>query len=250
MGVEVLSSQGIVLVVDMLPNGPAATQGLIRIGDHLLEVDGRDVTHMTYDEILQLVGGPAGSQVMLKFLKSSNSCSDSDINFSYCVNLYRRSLHDNSISGSDSVSFAITSPMQAALEKHASLTATRTSPCKAGGVGLLIRKDSHSQRCYVQSIIEGGSASKDSAICVGDLLLEVDGSDVTPMTIENIVQMISGPEGSRVTLTMASGKDGEAASSVYSVSLIRSSDGYTSYKGGILDAVSRSLMESFISGTH
>ena len=40
LGVELLGSKGIVLVVDIFPNGPAANEKNIQIGDHLLEVDG------------------------------------------------------------------------------------------------------------------------------------------------------------------------------------------------------------------
>jgi C-terminal processing protease CtpA/Prc len=81
---------------------------------------------------------------------------------------------------------------------------SKVSPHKAGDVGLLIRKDGQDKRYYVQAIIEGGSAFGDSGICVGDKLLEVNGKDKSSAKIENVVQMLSGPEDSLVTLKMES----------------------------------------------
>ena len=101
---------------------------------------------------------------------------------------------------------------------------------------------------YVQSIIDGGSAFRNGSICVEDKLLEVNGSDLSFLAIENVVQMMSGPEGSMVTLKMESNQGPHTLPLIYVATLMRSFDGYSSYKGGLLDAVSRSLVESFMSG--
>lgn len=267
VGVEVLSAQGIVLVVDVFAGGPAANQGLIRIGDHLLEVDGKNVSRMEYSQILQLVAGPEDSSVTLKFLKSSYDRSVLSKGVTYSVDLVRKTFPGCSSSSDDignanmafrkktrcdSRNAIVDSTENISRQQNVNMLSprpSRASPCKTGGVGLLIRKDIHDQRCYVQTVIEGGSAFQAGNIRVGDRLLEIDGNDVSSWTIEQIVRTISGPEGTVVTLTMQSSQECDRHSSklVYSVMLTRSSDGYSSYKGSLLDAVSRSLMESFIS---
>jgi C-terminal processing protease CtpA/Prc len=266
LGVEVLGSQGIVLVVDIFPESPAANEKMIQIGDHLLEVDGHNVTRMEYNEIYELVSGTENSEVNLKFLKSSQDRLTQSKAVTYCVKLIRKKLDDTKGEGSSQQIFqAFTAPLPspffgsqnnphklqpAAADESNVLkisSVPKASPHKAGGVGLLIRKDGQDKKCYVQSIIEGGSAFRNGNICVGDKLLEVNGNDLSSLTIETVVQMISGPEGSMVTLKMESSQ-GSHTPRIYVAALMRSFDGYSSYKGGLLDAVSRSLVESFMSG--
>ncbi len=269
LGVEVLGSQGIVLVVDIFPDGPAANEKIIQIGDHLLEVDGHNVTKMEYGEIYELVSGTENSEVDLKFLKPSQDRWAQFKTVTYCVKLIRKKLDGRKEDASDfqnvpSLGASLPAPFHGLPNYRGELSpraatgydcntpritsVAKASPHKAGGVGLLIRKDGQNKQCYVQSIIDGGSAFRNGNICVGDKLLEVNGNDLSSLAIENIVQMISGPEGSMVTLKMESNQRPHTSPLIYVATLMRSFDGYSSYKGGLLDAVSKSLVESFMSG--
>jgi carboxyl-terminal processing protease len=59
-------------VVETLPGSPARAAGL-RPGDVLLEVEGKDVSHLPLDRIVQLVHGPAGTTVRLSVLRKGNA---------------------------------------------------------------------------------------------------------------------------------------------------------------------------------
>lgn len=66
-----LEESGQVEVVNVLPGTPAETAGL-REGDIFLEVDGEDVTQLTYLELVTRVRGPAGSIVHLKMQREED----------------------------------------------------------------------------------------------------------------------------------------------------------------------------------
>ena len=55
-------------LVSIFEGSPAEEAGL-RPGDQIVQVEGRDVTHMTQDEIIALVRGPAGTPVRLGILR-------------------------------------------------------------------------------------------------------------------------------------------------------------------------------------
>ncbi len=55
---------GGVLIVRPFPGSPAETAGLVS-GDIIIAVDGQDITGLTLDEAIQLIRGPAGSDVLL-----------------------------------------------------------------------------------------------------------------------------------------------------------------------------------------
>jgi hypothetical protein len=228
--------------------------------------------HLEYDEKSDVVSGPDGSKVVLKLMTSFMESCDMQKATSYTVCLIRKILGRGECSDglryetcgfeelqqpelnmkvldeleeswhlrlTNSSSFGVENPTSIDL----SFSPPESSACKAGGVGLLICKDAKDQECFVQSIIEGGSASKTGQICVGDKLLKVDGCDVTSFSIEKVVQKISGMEGSSVKLDMQSCCSAQHPAQ-YSVELMRSSDGYSFCQGDLFEAVSRSLMET------
>jgi carboxyl-terminal processing protease len=59
-------------VVETLPGSPARAAGL-RPGDVLLEVDGKDVSHLPLERIVELVHGAAGTTVRLGVLRKGNA---------------------------------------------------------------------------------------------------------------------------------------------------------------------------------
>jgi carboxyl-terminal processing protease len=58
------AEQGGVLIVRPFPGSPAETAGLLS-GDIIIAVDGEDITGLTLDEAIQLIRGPAGTDVLL-----------------------------------------------------------------------------------------------------------------------------------------------------------------------------------------
>jgi carboxyl-terminal processing protease len=64
IGAEIAIRNGQPIIVAPLPGSPAQKAG-IRAGDTILKVDGKDVTTLTVDQIVNLVRGPAGTSVTL-----------------------------------------------------------------------------------------------------------------------------------------------------------------------------------------
>ena len=84
------------------------------------------------------------------------------------------------------------------------------------GVGMVVRIETSKLdgEYEVKQLIAGGSASK-SSIRVGDTVLEVDGQPISKLSIEQVTELILGPEGTTVTIT------GTANGARYSETLVR-----------------------------
>ena len=76
------------------------------------------------------------------------------------------------------------------------------------GIGMVVRIESSKPNgeYQVKQLIPGGSASK-SPIKVGDIITEVDSNPISKLPIEQVQNLILGPEGTNVTITgIANGK--------------------------------------------
>lgn len=72
IGAEISIRNGQPIIVVPLPGSPAQKAG-IRPGDTLVKVDGKDVTNLTLDQIVNLVRGPAGSSVTLTVIHEGDT---------------------------------------------------------------------------------------------------------------------------------------------------------------------------------
>ena len=71
------------------------------------------------------------------------------------------------------------------------------------GVTLGVRKNSSGGTCmYVQQLAQGGAAAKSGAISIGDVLLQVDGVDVTRKSAANVCMMFLGEVGTYAKLIL------------------------------------------------
>ena len=69
------------------------------------------------------------------------------------------------------------------------------------GIGAYLEMDYDKGYAKISGIIDGTPASE-SDIRVGDYVVEVDGTDTYEMTLTDVVAMIRGDEGTKVTLTL------------------------------------------------
>jgi carboxyl-terminal processing protease len=69
-----------------------------------------------------------------------------------------------------------------------------------GGVGVRIKRRTN-EPIVVWELLDGGSAGK-AGIKPGDAILRVDGRDTASLTLEQIANLIRGPEGTQVKLTV------------------------------------------------
>ena len=150
-------------------------------------------------------------------------------------------------SRSQTISFEVVFPSGTAqgFDSTASRPPTRaaalpTQPVK-GGVGMLIARSSGGH-VVVKTLTEGGAAARAScSVGIGDVLVSVDGKDIRGLGTDSIAQLITGPEGSKVELTLLravsalqDNADGTAsvvpgrsqADSVYHVCLTRTVSGF------------------------
>lgn len=73
-----------------------------------------------------------------------------------------------------------------------------------GGIGAVLMPAGNAVK--VAGVLAEGPA-KDAGLTVGDLIRRVDGEDVSEATFSDVMQMLRGPDGTRVTITIE--RDGE-----------------------------------------
>lgn len=74
IGAQLGVKDGLPVIVAPIDNSPASEAG-IQAGDIILSVDGEDVTSKSLDEIVNLVRGPAGTEVVLTLLREGADSS-------------------------------------------------------------------------------------------------------------------------------------------------------------------------------
>jgi hypothetical protein len=74
------------------------------------------------------------------------------------------------------------------------------SPPRPAGIGLLLERVDGEDDVHVKELTPGGAAEKDGRIVKMDVILSVDGVDVTGMHLEKVFKLILGEEGTKVTL--------------------------------------------------
>jgi carboxyl-terminal processing protease len=65
LGIQIAPREGYITAVGVLPGTPAERAG-IRVGDQLLEIDGKDAKGWTDDYAVKVLRGPVGTPVALK----------------------------------------------------------------------------------------------------------------------------------------------------------------------------------------
>lgn len=73
------------------------------------------------------------------------------------------------------------------------------------GIGITIQMDPEQSVYTVTSVTEGGPAA-DGDIQVGDVLLSVDGQEISEMDIDQVKKLVRGDEGTQVTLGLRRGE--------------------------------------------
>ncbi|NGX50946.1 MAG: Tail-specific protease [Chlamydiae bacterium] len=84
------------------------------------------------------------------------------------------------------------------------------------GVGVVLREDFDG--VYVSDLIDGGPAKRSGQIKVGDILVAIDHNGVEEITFEELLDVMKGKDGARVTLGV---KRAPSTSDVIHVDLIR-----------------------------
>jgi hypothetical protein len=106
---------------------------------------------------------------------------------------------------------------------------------------MLIARSAAGGHVVVKTLTPGGAAARSpSKVTLGDVLVSVDGRDVRGMGTQAIARLITGPEGSKVDLTLLRGGgaggaaaeepaavDQRGSDGVYHVVLTRTLAGYT-----------------------
>jgi carboxyl-terminal processing protease len=85
-----------------------------------------------------------------------------------------------------------------------------------GGIGASLRKPKPNDPLVIWRVFSGSPAEK-AGLKSGDVIAEVDGRDVSPMTVQTVVDLIRGPLGKTVQLTVLSG----ASATRHSISVVR-----------------------------
>jgi C-terminal processing protease CtpA/Prc len=130
----------------------------------------------------------------------------------------QRALYANNV-GIYQASLAKEREMTTAIEKQLEMAKVEVTACRRllelmrgyvgerKGVGMLVRTHPQKRGHYsVKEMVEGGSAALSNRISIGDTLLAVDDNEVTGLSIDDVQNLIVGPEGSAVTIKCHSEK--------------------------------------------
>jgi S1-C subfamily serine protease len=80
-------------------------------------------------------------------------------------------------------------------------------PPKQVGIGVLLKRSSqHKDMTVVDHIVPGFACANSGKVNVGDLVIAVDGRDISGWELELIKQLTIGDEGSTITLTCQRGR--------------------------------------------
>jgi carboxyl-terminal processing protease len=91
-----------------------------------------------------------------------------------------------------------------------------TGQMQFGGIGASLRKPKASDPLIIWRVFSGTPAEK-AGLKDGDVIAEVDGRDVSTMTVQTVVDLIRGPVGQPVRLTVLSG----ASATRHSITVVR-----------------------------
>ncbi|MBD3674122.1 MAG: S41 family peptidase [Planctomycetaceae bacterium] len=89
IGVEVKPTEGGIRIERVLPNGPAHEAGL-EAGDVIVNIDGRSIGGMSFNQAVDMIGGPSGSRLSLGLKRSSGPA--------FAVSMIRRRVEIESVS--------------------------------------------------------------------------------------------------------------------------------------------------------
>jgi len=84
------------------------------------------------------------------------------------------------------------------------MSTPRTSKPKVFGIGVLLRYQEGNY--FIEKMVEGGPAQRSGELNIGDCLVEVDGQICCNKTLNEVLEMIRGREGSTVKLTLFNNK--------------------------------------------
>ncbi|XP_037528743.1 multiple PDZ domain protein isoform X1 [Rhipicephalus sanguineus] len=168
-----------VFVCGLHPNGQAARDGRIRVADELLEVNGVVMygrCHLNASAIIKSLPGPT-----YKFV------------------LHRREDAVEDMAVKPLTQYPMQLDEQGHEIKYANYRGVRTVTVKKGthGLGIMILEGRHAeagQGIFVSDIQEGSPAHQ-AGLGVGDMILEVNGTDVTGADYDTVAQLLKQAEG-------------------------------------------------------
>ena len=71
------------------------------------------------------------------------------------------------------------------------------------GLGLVLKEEPLTQEVRVEKVVEGGGAALSGQVLQGDLIVGVDDVPVRGLTLEQILALVHGPQGSICVLALS-----------------------------------------------
>ena len=165
---------GALIVDEVMPGGAAARSGLIRADDIVCEVDGINVTGQPLDIVDSLVRGPPDSVLRLVLMRMGQDADAQEKEIA--VTLIR--------------------------EPGASRDSVRV---RRVGVGITFETDSVDNSAKVKRLVRNSPADRSGLIKAGDVLYEVDSTNVFRDSLDVVAQLLLGAPGTTVRLLFLRG---------------------------------------------
>ena len=189
---------------------PGYANPTIHVGDLILQVDGRSCTHVTVDDMHEMLRGSMNTPVDVTLARSH------DHSQTYTVRVMRHRYHSvDALEEGPVGNSGRQSPYNGSIGHPGDADETLV------GVGILMQQDPHDGALYVKSCVRGGSAQRSGQIAEGDRIMSVDGQTCAGTKVAQAREMIVGIQGTvvRIALRNAQGHD-------FDVSLTRGTADY------------------------
>uniref|UniRef100_A0A0N5B0F9 FERM and PDZ domain-containing protein 2 n=1 Tax=Syphacia muris TaxID=451379 RepID=A0A0N5B0F9_9BILA len=158
LGVQIASSGGSVYVKQLTAN-PALSHSEVKIGDRLIEVNGRKTENLTHQQVVDLLKNGGENVTLLLQHCDENGCSQ-------------------------------------AKEESEKLIRVVLQKSSTGSLGLSLAKKTGYDGIFIRTIETGSAADIDGTLLVGDKVWEVNGQSVANNSPGSVVELLKGPSQS------------------------------------------------------
>ncbi|CAB1351687.1 unnamed protein product [Coregonus sp. 'balchen'] len=181
-----------VFVVEIDPSGAAGKDGLVVVGDELLEINGQILYGRSHQNASSIIKS-APSKVKIIFIRNTDALNQMAVG---PVREHGDTLEPQTeLETCSSIAPSAINVDMLKYVQHVIL------PKEEGGFGITFSEEDTKNGVVIQSITEKGPAGKDGSIKSGDKLLAVEDEPVTGYTVERVHSLLMNAKGS-VKLTI------------------------------------------------
>ena len=194
LGMKIISNHELegVRISFVVPGSAADLSGQVKVGDHIVQVNGQDIRSANHDAAVQII-------------------QDADEIITLVLEMDDDALPEEDAETTEDKYSAVASPViDYRIQKRMSSSAGAKIPKRNSiirrrpneGLGLKIKSDDGSHGVIIDEVIEGSAAAAAGNIKVGDIILNIDGVAADKMSHDEVIVALTNG-GDNIALTVA-----------------------------------------------